>query len=132
MRTIRDKSKDNGNPALWADVEDKAKRYYVPILQSFLDELNRLASANPEVPGRLINYLLGRYDFYKIITDDKHKTTRVEAINICGSLGQNSGNAKPLVNIEKLNCLQDFIMQDLRGIQIIQSKWFVMKAGQFQ
>ena len=102
LRTIRDKSKDNGNPALWADVEDKAKRYYVPILQSFLDELNRLASANPEVPGRLINYLLGRYDFYKIITDDKHKTTRVEAINICGSLGRNSGNAKPLVNIEKL------------------------------
>lgn len=113
LRTIRDNTKDV-KPALWAEIEDKADRYYKPILQSFLDELNRLAKTNPDVPARLINYLLGRYDFYKVITDDRHRTTRVEAINIAGTLNQASGSVKSIVNVEKLKLPTRFYHTDFK------------------
>lgn len=113
LRTIRDDTKDN-KPALWAEIEDKAERYYRPILRSFLDELNRLAATNPDVPAKLINYLLGRYDFYKVITDDRHRTTRVEAINISGTLNQASGSVKSIVNVEKLRLPTRFYHTDFK------------------
>lgn len=32
LRELRDKSKNTGNPALWSEVENKAEKYYVPVL----------------------------------------------------------------------------------------------------
>ena len=67
-----------------------------------MDELQRLTSQNNEVPARLVNYLLGRYDFYKVITDDKHRTTRVEAVNIAGTLNAPAGHVRSIVDIPRL------------------------------
>ncbi len=102
LRSMRDNARETGTEALWADIPDKAERYYIPILQAFLDELNRLAVANPSVPSDLINYLIGRYDFYKVITDDRHETTRVEAINIAGTLNRPVGRHRSIVDIPRL------------------------------
>lgn len=102
LRDIRDSSKEAGTPALWRDIPDKAERYYLPILNSFLTELNSLASTNPQVPSNLIHYLLGRYDFYKVITDDKRKTTRVEAVNIAGTLNRSFGSNRSIVNVPQI------------------------------
>ena len=95
-------AKENGTQALWLDIPDKADRYYKPVLQSFLDELNRLASLHPEIPGILIRYLIGRYDFYKVMTDDRHKTTRVEAVNMAGTLNRPSGKHHAIVDVPRL------------------------------
>lgn len=113
LRKIRDTSK-NTSPALWSDIDNKSDKYYKPILRSFLNELNRLAESHPDVPSRLINYLLGKYDFYKVITDDKHRTTRVEAINIAGSLNQPAGTAKSIVRVEKLKLPSRFYHMDFK------------------
>lgn len=102
LRRMRDEARNNNITALWVDIPDKASRYYRPVLQSFLDELNRLASSNPEVPGAMIQYLIGRYDFYKVITDDRHETTRIEAINIAGNLNRSSGQHNSIVDIPRL------------------------------
>ena len=102
LRHMRDSEKANHTQALWADIPDKANRYYIPVLQSFLDELNRLAHDHPEVPGAMIQYLIGRHDFYKVITDDRHRTTRVEAINIAGTLNRPSGNHSSIVDVPRL------------------------------
>lgn len=102
LRHLRDDARNNNTTALWKDIADKADRYYKPILQSFLDEVARLASNNPGIPGTMIQYLIGRYDFYKVITDDRHKTTRVEAINIAGTLNQSSGSYNSIVNVPRL------------------------------
>ena len=103
LRNLRDEAIANGTKALWSDINDKAEHYYVPVLQAFLDELARLAAANPGIPGALVNYLVGRYDFYKVITDDRHKTTRVEAINIAGTLNRPSGKIHSIVDIPCLH-----------------------------
>lgn len=103
LRDMRANAIENGEPLpLWNDIPDKAERYYVPVLKSFLAELKRLADANPDVPSKLIEYLLGRYDFYKVITDDRHKTTRVEAINIAGNLNKSANGHRSIVDVAKL------------------------------
>lgn len=102
LRHIRDSANENGEKALWADISEKTNRYYRPVLQSFLDELSRLAIAHPEVPGAMIQYLIGRCDFYKVITDDRHKTTRVEAVNISGTLNRPSGQHRSIADVSRL------------------------------
>lgn len=102
LRRMRDETREQGTPALWADIPNKADKYYKPVLQSFLDELERLSNADPNIPGKMIQYLIGRYDFYKVITDDRHQTTRVEAINIGGTLNRPSGQNHSIVDIPRL------------------------------
>lgn len=103
LRRMRDEARENGTQAFWGDIPDKADRYYKPVLQSFLDELNRLANHNSNVPSAMVQYLIGRYDFYKVITDDRHKTTRVEAINIAGTLNRPSGQHSSIVDVPRLH-----------------------------
>ena len=103
LRDMRANAVENGEPLpLWNDIPDKAERYYVPVLNAFLAELKRLADNNTGVPSKLIEYLLGRYDFYKVITDDRHKTTRVEAINIAGNLNKSANGHRSIVDVAKL------------------------------
>jgi len=112
LRTMRDSSNAK---ALWSDIEGKNERYYVPILSAFIDELRRLDKANPKViPEKLIRYLIGRNDFYKIITDSRKKTTRVEAINIEGTLNRSSEGIKSRVNVPKLRLPREFYKVDFK------------------
>lgn len=103
LRKMRDESKLEGNPILWNQIEDKFERYYAPILQSFMDELQRISKQYPyEIPALLIQYLIGKYDFYKVITDDRRRTTRVEVVNIAGTLNKNAGKYEALVKVPML------------------------------
>lgn len=103
LRDMRAEAVANGDPLpLWNDIPDKAERYYMPILDAFLTEMRHLADNNPEVPGRLIEYMLGRYDFYKVITDDRRETTRVEAINLAGTLNRPANGHRSIVDVARL------------------------------
>lgn len=102
LRKMRDESKDAGKPALWSELPNKFTGFYVPILRAFMEELKRLNNEHDDIPKKLIHYLIGRYDFYKVITDDAHRTTRIEAINIAGTLNKASGNVKPITDIPAL------------------------------
>ena len=103
LRDMRAAAIGNGTPLpLWSDIPNKAERYYLPILDAFLAEMRRLAECSPDVPSRLIKYMLGRYDFYKVITDDRRETTRVEAVNIAGSLNQPANGHRSIVDVARL------------------------------
>lgn len=112
---IRDDSKTTDNPILWESIEDKAERYYIPILKAFMNELVRIDNeSDKNIPEALIRYLLGRNDFYKVITDDKNKTTRVEAINISGTLNTESGKNKSITKIPLLKMPSKFYHIDFK------------------
>jgi hypothetical protein len=112
LRTIREKSSAT---ALWSDIDDKADKYYAPVLRAFMEELCRLDAANPlTVPEKLIRYLIGKNDFYKVITDSSRKTTRVEAINIAGTLNRPSGGKQSIVNIARLKLPTRFYNVDFK------------------
>lgn len=103
LRDMRAQAAANGRPTpLWNDIPDKIERYYRPILDAFLTEMQRLADSNQSVPSKLIEYMLGRYDFYKVITDDKKRTTRVEAVNIAGTLNKPANGHRSIVDVARL------------------------------
>ncbi len=115
LREIRDTSKKEGSPALWNSVAQKAEKYYIPVLQAFMDELNQIDRENPKcVPELLVHYLLGKNDFYKVITDDKNRTTRVEAVNIMGTLNQIAGDEKSIAKIPILKMPSQFYHIDFK------------------
>jgi len=115
LREIRDTSVKEGSSALWNDVAQKAEKYYIPVLQAFMDELKQIDKENPKcVPELLVHYLLGKNDFYKVITDDRNKTTRVEAVNIMGTLNQAAGDAKSIARIPVLRMPSQFYHIDFK------------------
>lgn len=101
LRLVRDETKYD-SPALWSEIPDKANKIYIPILNAFIKELKRISEEHNEIPAALINYLIGKNDFYKVITDDTKRTTRIEAVNIAGTLNRPSERHKSIVEIPKL------------------------------
>ena len=88
---------------LWRNIEDKEERFYVPLLEAFIRELERLNHDNHGViPERLLHYLLGRNDFYKVITHDRRRVTQVQVFNLYGTLNRNAGRERPIVNVPQL------------------------------
>ncbi len=91
------------NKVQWKHVTKKDTRFYVPLLNAFIRELLRLDIRYPgEIPPALLKYLLGRNDFYKVITRDSKKLTQIQAYNIFGSLNRQSKHVKPELKVQQL------------------------------
>lgn len=103
LQTIKDDSKGR---ALWSDIGDedvKANEVYKPILEAFKKELLRLNEAHPsDVPKALIQYLIGRKDFYKFIAQEGQKSTKVQAFNMDGTLNKRAGSARAVSRVQPL------------------------------
>lgn len=108
LKILKISGQERGVPILWDSIENKIGKFYQPILNAFINELNRLSSQYNDIPKKLIKYLLGKEDFYKIITDDKRKVTRVIAFNINGTLNQISDGVKPLTTVPLLQLPSKF------------------------
>jgi len=77
----------------WKEIPDKKGRYYMPILKAFHSEMATLFQSQPrDVANGLLKYLLGKYDFYKVIKENSEVS--LYSFNIGGSL--NWGNKLPL------------------------------------
>ena len=63
----------------WRDLTNKEAAYYFPVLSAFIREVN--ANADPK---RMLRYLLGKFDFYKVIKDNGNIV--MQSFNIDGSL----------------------------------------------
>ena len=74
----------------WNDLgNDKIKKVYLPLLNAFVDEVNRQYAAHgTEIPKKMVEYLLGKYDFYKVIGKDSTGETLVEVFNMNGTLNK--------------------------------------------
>lgn len=86
---------------LWRDLEDKDVRFYTPILEAFRTELLRLDTENPEIiPSRLLCYLIGNRDFYKIIKGNN--ITEIQGFNLNGTLNRSLNTLQPRVRVSRL------------------------------
>jgi len=85
----------------WDTLGDYHSSVYVPVLDAFRKELLRLNNENSGIIAeRLIEYLIGRQDFYKIIKG-KNKV-EIQAYNLRGTLNLPFENVKPKAKIQKL------------------------------
>jgi len=87
----------------WDDLgNSKSVDIYVPLLKAFRQEMLRLANSNPIASANLLQYLIGRKPFYKVIKEDSKKIVVVKAFNIGGKLNQTVNGNKPVVKTDVL------------------------------
>lgn len=98
----------------WETLGDYHTSVYVPILNAFKKELLRLDNENPGIVAeRLVKYLIGNQDFYKVIKG-KNKV-EIQAYNLHGTLNLPFANIKPKAKMPRLklpNRLIEVVYQD--------------------
>lgn len=85
----------------WETLGDYHSSIYVPILNAFRDELIKLDKENSGiVASRLVEYLIGNQDFYKVIKGNNK--VEIQAYNLHGTLNLSFKNIKPKAKVPKL------------------------------
>lgn len=85
----------------WDTLGDYHTTVYVPVLDAFKKELLRLDAENPGVVAeKLIAYLIGIQDFYKVIKGSNK--VEIQAYNLHGTLNLPFENIKPKAKVPKL------------------------------
>lgn len=83
----------------WHDMDDKESSVYLPLLNAFMEEIERANKIDNQIPQRLISYLLGIKDFYKVVSVDRKRLTEVQSFNLRGGLNKNGKNSKAKIII---------------------------------
>lgn len=96
----------------WQIIEDKNNKIYKPLLCAFKEEIQNI---NERQVKDLCRYLIGYYDFYKIISIDKEKCTYVQTFNFDNNLGKDSKNKKSAIKIPILDLPNKILYCDLDG-----------------
>lgn len=80
--------KENGTG--WSEISDKDDTVYIPLLRAFMDEVNRAYSSDSTMPQKMVQYLIGINDYYKVVSHDSQRLTMIHSFNVHGSLNQPS------------------------------------------
>lgn len=78
----------------WSEMPHKENDVYIPLLQAFKEEVLSSYSLHHDIPSRLVEYLLGKFDFYKVVGIDRQHLTEVQAYNLHGDLNHPSSEKK--------------------------------------
>lgn len=74
----------------WSELPDKESSVYVPLLNAFMDEVKRANTADPSMPRKMVEYLIGTKDYYKVISCDGKRLTIIHTFNMHGTLNKPS------------------------------------------
>ena len=83
---------------LFRNLPNKQDDIYVPILKAFRDEMLIIKDKCTDMPTKLIDYLIGKYDFYKVIKENGD--VLIQSFNIHGTLKWGKKIPKPMRIIE--------------------------------
>lgn len=87
----------------WSDMSDKAEVIYIPLLNAFVGEIQRANTKDAEVPRKMVEYLIGAKDYYKVISHDAERLTVIRTFNMHKTLnkaGKNSMSAIIVPTVE--------------------------------
>ncbi|WRE23914.1 HaeIII family restriction endonuclease [Helicobacter pylori] len=89
---------------LWRDFPNKEQEIYAPLLQAFKKEVLRIdENKENKVPQKMVEYLLGKYDFYKAILLEREQKTKLEAYHFNNTLNRSVKNKpKRIIPLSKL------------------------------
>ncbi len=93
----------------WHDMFDKDDTVYFPIVDAFINELNRAYRSDSAITEKLISYLLGVRDFYKVVAIDNKQITEFQSFNLRGELNKNGKNTKATLYIPKADMPTEII-----------------------
>ncbi len=83
------------------DLPDKEHDVYKPIVTAFIEEVKKQSASHSDVPQKMVEYLLSKYDFYKVISIDAQRLTQIQAYNTHGNLNKATAKKKPTIVVPK-------------------------------
>lgn len=83
----------------FSNLPDKDNDVYKPLIQAFINEIKRQYISHKDLPQKIVEYLLSKFDFYKVISIDSKKVTQIQSYNIHGTLNASAKNRKPNIII---------------------------------
>ncbi|MBQ9792992.1 MAG: HaeIII family restriction endonuclease [Clostridia bacterium] len=83
----------------WSDLPSKNTDVYIPLLNAFMNEIKESTNKNPIVPQKMVEYLLGEFDFYKVISIDSRRITQIQSYNLHGTLNKSTKTISPKIQI---------------------------------
>ena len=86
----------------WFELSDKSERVYVPLLKAFMQELRLTYANHKELPHKMVEYLLGEFDFYKVVSIDNQRVTQINTFNLHGTLNKNGKRNKAKATIPRV------------------------------
>lgn len=83
-------SQEKRNGTAWSELPNKENDVYIPLLEAFINEVLRSYHLNPNLPQRMVEYLIGVCDYYKVVSVDSRRMTLVHSFNLHGTLNHPS------------------------------------------
>ncbi|WP_337904512.1 HaeIII family restriction endonuclease, partial [Mesomycoplasma ovipneumoniae] len=84
----------------WSDLPNKEDDVYIPLLNAFKGELERQNHLfGKDIPKLMVEYLLGEFDFYKVIGIDSKRITQIQSYNLRGTLNNQGNNLKRSIEL---------------------------------
>ncbi len=83
----------------WNELGNEKKQIYIAILEAFQHEMDMIIASNKDAAAKLVHYLIGTHDFYKMISEDKYRMTSLQAYNMSGTLNANGDTLKSVTSI---------------------------------
>lgn len=102
--------KEHKSKTKWRDITDTADTIYGPVLEAFVTEVAMAYNKDQKIAKKIAEYLLGKFDFYKVIGIDKDKVTLVQAFNFKGTLNKPSKSTYPRIDAP-ISCLPTRIIK---------------------
>ncbi len=94
--------RQNSNATMkWSELNNSHFTVYKPILDAFIDEVKRLAKKDAKFATKVVAYLIGNKDFYKVIKSKN--SVEIHAYNINGTLNQSFEKIMPKYKIPVVN-----------------------------
>ena len=96
------------------DLNSKEDDVYVPLLKTFMQEIKTQVNKNADIPRKLVEYLLSKYDFYKVISIDNKRVTTIQSFNMYGTLNQPSKTQKPSLEVPTMELPTTLLYMDFK------------------
>ena len=97
------------NNLKWSDIPNKNNSVYVPILQAFMDEIKNSCAIDKNIPRKIVEYLIGVKDYYKIISRDSKRFTIIETFNLHGTLNKPSKKIISAITVPKISLPSELV-----------------------
>ncbi len=98
----------------WRDLPAKKDDVYVPLLRAFIAEIKRTNAVDAKLPRKMVEYLLGEFDFYKLISIDNKKVTQIQTYNLHSTLNKPSKKKKPSIFVPEVSLPSRIVCLDFK------------------
>lgn len=86
----------------WSDIDNKDESVYIPLLQAFMNEIFKSYREDKSIPRKMIEYLIGIKDYYKIVSRDDKQLTLIRTFNMHGTLNK-PGKVISAITVPKIS-----------------------------